>query len=399
MNRLFNRIFTVITLSFILLPEIIFAQNITNTLATGGVFSIINGANTYFTVKQSTGLIGIGTNATDPRAQLEIGGTDGLLVRGTVNTGTVRALGAGLRLHWYPRKGAFRVGNAETSYWDDDGTSYPKLALYSIAMGYQPRATAVATTAIGAYNHATGDYALSLGSYSQATASHAIAIGTQVYATGIYSIAMGSGANTNGRDGAMVVGDDTYFQTAYAAADNQLTMRFSGGFRFWTSYPDSTAGVYMRHGQSGWSNYCDKNMKENFEPVDGEWILGKIKNMPITKWNYKKTDPNEKYIGPISQDFHAAFHLNGTDSLGINSISIDGVNMAAIKALEKRTSEMKAVIDFLIKENKELKEHVSNVNKVNDELQELRKLKAELQDQLKIVKAKNERENVASITK
>ena len=395
MNRLFNRIFTVITLSFILLPEIIFAQNITNTLATGGVFSIINGANTYFTVKQSTGLIGIGTNATDPRAQLEIGGTDGLLVRGTVNTGTVRALGAGLRLHWYPRKGAFRVGNAETSYWDDDGTSYPKLALYSIAMGYQPRATAVATTAIGAYNHATGDYALSLGSYSQATASHAIAIGTQVYATGIYSIAMGSGANTNGRDGAMVVGDDTYFQTAYAAADNQLTMRFSGGFRFWTSYPDSTAGVYMRHGQSGWSNYCDKNMKENFEPVDGEWILGKIKNMPITKWNYKKTDPNEKYIGPISQDFHAAFHLNGTDSLGINSISIDGVNMAAIKALEKRTSEMKAVIDFLIKENKELKEHVSNVNKVNDELQELRKLKAEL----KIVKAKNERENVASITK
>ena len=399
MNRLFNRIFTVITLSFILLPEIIFAQNITNTLATGGVFSIINGANTYFTVKQSTGLIGIGTNATDPRAQLEIGGTDGLLVRGTVNTGTVRALGAGLRLHWYPRKGAFRVGNAETSYWDDDGTSYPKLALYSIAMGYQPRATAVATTAIGAYNHATGDYALSLGSYSQATASHAIAIGTQVYATGIYSIAMGSGANTNGRDGAMVVGDDTYFQTAYAAADNQLTMRFSGGFRFWTSYPDSTAGVYMRHGQSGWSNYCDKNMKENFEPVDGEWILGKIKNMPITKWNYKKTDPNEKYIGPISQDFHAAFHLNGTDSLGINSISIDGVNMAAIKALEKRTSEMKAVINFLIKENKELKEHVSNVNKVNDELQELRKLKAELQDQLKIVKAKHERENVASITK
>ncbi|NJD22678.1 MAG: hypothetical protein FIA82_08430 [Melioribacter sp.] len=383
----------------IIFSAVISAQNIVNTLAAGGIFSIINGANTYFTVKQSTGLVGIGTNATDPKAQLEIGGTDGLLVRGTINSGTARALGAGIRLHWYPRKGAFRAGMAETTYWDDDGSSYPKMALYSCAIGYQPRATGVASFALGAYSKATGDYSLSAGSYSEASASHAIAIGTQVYASGIYSIAMGSGANTNGKDGAVVIGDDTYFQTAYAAADNQLTMRFSGGYRLWSSYPDSTAGVYMRHGQSGWSNYCDKNMKENFEPVDGEWVLGKIKNMPITKWNYKKTDPTEKYVGPVSQDFYAAFHLNGTDSLGINSISIDGINMAAIKALEGRTSEMKAVIDLLVKENKELKERLSNVSNVNDELLELRKLKAELQEQLKIVKAKNEREDVVLISK
>ena len=391
MYKIIFKKFLITAISIYCLSNSVSAQNITNTLATGGIFSIINGANTYFTVKQSTGLVGIGTNATDPRAQLEIGGTEGLLVRGTINSGTVRALGAGLRLHWYPRKGAFRVGNAETSYWDDDGTSYPKMALYSIAMGYQPRATAVASNAIGAYNHATGDYALSLGSYSQATASHAIAIGTQAYATGIYSIAIGSGANTNGRDGAMVIGDDAYFQTAYSVQDNSLTMRFIGGYRLWSSYPDSTAGVYMRHGQSGWSNYSDRNMKENFETVDGEWILGKIKNMPITKWNYKKTDPNEKYIGPISQDFHAAFHLNGTDSLGINSISIDGVNMVAVQALEKRTSELKTVIEFLIDENKKLKDQLANVSKAQDELVEF---KTELQKQLKILKVKNEREDV-----
>ena len=384
----------------------IFAQNIVNTLAAGGIFSIINGANTYFTVKQSTGLVGIGNNATDPKAQLEIGGTEGLLVRGTVNSGTVRALGAGVRLHWYPRKGAFRVGNAESSYWDDDGTSYPKMALYSIGMGYQPRASGVASTAIGAYNQATGDYALALGSYSQATQSHAIAIGTQAYATGIYSIAIGSGANTNGRDGCLVIGDDTYFQTSYSAQDNSCTMRFSGGYRLWSSYPDSTAGVYMRHGQSGWSNYSDRNKKENFKSVDGELLLSKIKNIPITEWNYKKTDPNERYIGPMAQDFYAAFHLGGTDSLGINSISIDGVNMAGVQALEKRTSEMKNNMEKIIKqnellinENQKLREQLSNVSNVSDELLELRKLKTELQEQLKIVKAKNERENIALISK
>ena len=406
MNKVFNRVSSVILFALLLFTNLSYAQNIANTIASGGTYIIADATYTYFYLSQSSGLFGLGRSVTNPRAQLEIGGYDGLLVTGTANQGTARALGAGVRLHWYPRKGAFRAGMAETTWWDDDGSSTPKLALYSIAMGYQPRATAVASTALGAYNKATGDYALSLGSYSQATASHAIAIGTQVYASGIYSIAMGSGADTNGRDGAMVVGDDTYFQTAYAAADNQLTMRFSGGFRFWTSYPDSVAGVYMRHGQSGWSNYCDKNMKENFEPVDGEWILGKIKNMPITKWNYKKTDPNEKYIGPISQDFHAAFHLNGTDSLGINSISIDGVNMAGIKALEKRTSllndKMQKIIEqneLLISENKILKEKLIYVEKISSELDELRKLTAELQDELKIVKAKNESENIALIQK
>jgi hypothetical protein len=372
------------------------AQDIINTLATGGIFSIVNGANTYFTVKHSTGLVGIGTNATDPRAQLEIGGTDGLLVRGTVNSGTIRALGAGLRLHWYPRKGAFRVGNAESTYWDDDGTSYPKMALYSIGMGYQARATAVASNSIGAYNHATGDYSLSLGSYSQATASHAVAIGTQAYATGIYSIAMGSGANTNGRDGSFVLGDDSYFQTAYSSADNQLTMRFSGGYRLWSSYPDSTAGVYMRHGQSGWSNYSDRNKKENFRKVDGEELLEKLRNISVTEWNYKKTDPRDRYIGPMAQDFYAAFHLGGTDSLGINTISIDGVNMAGVKALEQRTRELKSILatvqqqnTALLEDNRKMKEQLAGLNAVSEQVAALKQLKAELQEQLKLVKAKN----------
>jgi trimeric autotransporter adhesin len=374
----------------------LFAQNITNTLATGGIFSIINGASTYFTVKQSTGLVGIGTNATDPKAQLEIGGTEGLLVRGTINNGTIRALGAGLRLHWYPRKGAFRVGNAESSYWDDDGTANPKMSLYSIAMGYQPRASAVASTAIGAYNQATGDYSLSLGSYSQATQSHAVAIGTQAYATGIYSMALGSGANTNGKDGSFVFGDDAYFQTAYSSADNQLTMRFIGGYRLWSSYPDSTAGVYMRHGQSGWSNYCDRNMKENFRELDGEEVLDKLHNIPVTEWNYKKTDPEMKYVGPVAQDFYAAFHLGGTDSLGINTISIDGVNMAGVKALDTRTREMKKVLTTiqeqntaLVEENKKLKEQLADLKDVSEQVTALKQLKAEMIEQLKIIKAKN----------
>jgi hypothetical protein len=357
-------------------------------LTTGGTFSLLNGANTYLTVKQSTGLVGIGTNATDPRAQLEIGGTDGFLVRGTVNSGTVRALGAGLRMHWYPRKGAFRVGNAETSYWDDDGTANPKMSLYSIGMGYQPRASAVASTAIGAYNQATGDYSLSLGSYSQATQSHAVAIGTQAYATGIYSFAFGSGANTNGRDGSVVVGDDAYFQTAYASADNQLTMRFIGGYRLWSSYPDSVSGVYMRHGQSGWSAYCDRNKKTNFRKLNFEEVLKKVDKMPVTEWNYKGND-TMKYVGPMAQDFWQAFQLGGTDSLGISSICIDGVNMAAIKGLIQRTDELNATLAKLKEQKQKVAQYKIILQQRNEVLINLKKELIEIKAEISKYAIKN----------
>ncbi len=351
--------------------------NFTNTLGSGGSFLIKDSTYNYLSLPQSTGLMGVGRNVTSPRAQLEIGGTDGLLCTGTINTGTVRALGGGVRMHWYPRRGAFRVGMAESSYWDDDGTTTSKMGLYSVGMGYQPRATGAGSTAIGAYNWATGDYALALGSYSRATASHAIAIGTQAYATGIYSIALGAGADTNGKDGAVVIGDDTYFQTAYASNDNQLTMRFSGGYsdddsgapdyvagqrkayRFWTSYPDSTAGVYMNHGDNSWRSYCSRDLKENFAPVDGEEILGKIRDLPITQWNYKAADPSVKFIGPVAEDFWDAFRLGGTDNKGINGFAIDGVNMAGVKALERRSSGMKAEMARMQTEIDQLKAELS----------------------------------------
>ncbi len=129
---------------------------------------------------------------------------------------------------------------------------------------------------------------------------------------------------------------------------NQITMRFSGStsgdpktYRFWTSYPGDTAGVYMNRGASGWSSYSSRDLKENFRQLDGEEVLGKIRDMSVTEWNYKGT-PELKYIGPVAEEFWEAFHLNGDDNKGINSVSIDGVNMAGVQALEKRTSDMKA---------------------------------------------------------
>ncbi|HPG40589.1 MAG TPA: tail fiber domain-containing protein [bacterium] len=326
----------------------LYSQSTTLTLPTAdntSSFDVINSGTTNLLKVEGTGKVGL--QQANPRAQLEVGGYNGILSTGAIGSGDVIAPGAGARFMWYPRTGAFRAGVAESNYWDDDGTGSPKLALYSIAMGYRPRATGSYSVAIGTNNYATGQHSLALGSYTQALADYAIAIGYDAWATGVHSMCIGAGLSTNGKEGAVLIGDNTPFARVYASSNNQLTMRFTGGFRLWSSFIDSVSGVYMRPNQSGWSNYCDRNKKENFEELDFENLLAGIKSMPVTKWNYKASDPSIKYIGPVAQDFYAAFQLGGTDSLGINTICIDGVTLAGVKGLINRTDELKSAVEEL----------------------------------------------------
>jgi chromosome segregation ATPase len=72
----------------------------------------------------------------------------------------------------------------------------------------------------------------------------------------------------------------------------------------------------------------------------------------------------------MAQDFWQAFHLGGTDSLGINSISIDGVNMAAIQALEKRTTQLNEKTAELNEKTAELSEKTTKLNEKTAELQQ-----------------------------
>ncbi len=68
--------------------------------------------------------------------------------------------------------------------------------------------------------------------------------------------------------------------------------------------------------------------------------------MRMGSWNYKVQDPKQfRHYGPMAQDFFAAF---GNDGIGfaendttIASADFDGINMIAIKALERRTQEVK----------------------------------------------------------
>ncbi len=78
----------------------------------------------------------------------------------------------------------------------------------------------------------------------------------------------------------------------------------------------------------------DRNQKENFSPISGQEVLDKLSAIEITRWNYK-ADTGIQHVGPMAQDFYAAFGL-GIDDRHISMVDADGVALAAIKALSEQ---------------------------------------------------------------
>jgi hypothetical protein len=98
----------------------------------------------------------------------------------------------------------------------------------------------------------------------------------------------------------------------------------------------------------------DRNLKRDIEPVDGEDVLERIASMPISTWSYRTDDPSVRHLGPMAQDFHAAFGLGKTDR-AYDAIDAHGVELAAIKALYERLQRDEALIERLEQDNHELR--------------------------------------------
>ncbi|HYR12311.1 MAG TPA: tail fiber domain-containing protein, partial [Longimicrobium sp.] len=158
----------------------------------------------------------------------------------------------------------------------------------------------------------------------------------------------GKNARTANRQGSIVLGDGCASfssDSVYATANNQITMRGCGGVRVFTNQSLSS-GVFLAAGGSAWSSVSDRSRKENFLQIDGEDLLARLRTVPVTTWNYLAQDRSIRHMGPMAQDFYAAFGLGESD-LMISSIDIDGVNLAAVQALTARTEALQAENDEL----------------------------------------------------
>ncbi len=104
-------------------------------------------------------------------------------------------------------------------------------------------------------------------------------------------------------------------------------------------------GAFLTNG-GVWTNASDINKKENFTTPDAADMLKKIAALPITQWRYKGTE--EYHVGPMAQDFKAAFNL-GTDDKSISTIDPGGIALLAIQQLIKENETLRKRIEALEK--------------------------------------------------
>jgi hypothetical protein len=97
-----------------------------------------------------------------------------------------------------------------------------------------------------------------------------------------------------------------------------------------------------------WINSSDRNLKENFSPVNPADILDEVAALPIARWNYKN-DTSTPHLGPVAQDFHASFNLGG-DERSISTVDEGGVALAAIQGLNQKLEEHDRALEQLVKQ-------------------------------------------------
>ena len=167
---------------------------------------------------------------------------------------------------------------------------------YNIASGGQ------STVAGGVGNNASGFYAMVGGGYSNT-------------ANGSYSFAAGISANDGGFNNVFIWGDSG---GGTATGPNQFNVHASGGIIL--------NGVVL--------HASDRNLKEDFAAVSAREVLDKVLKMPVSTWRFKSEDDTVRHIGPMAQDFKAAFgygvsdkHITATDADGVALAAIQGLNL------------------------------------------------------------------------
>ncbi len=281
------------------------------------------------------------------------------------SSGGIAAQGAGTRLMWYPQKAAFRAGYVNGTQWDD-----ANIGNSSVAIGENVRASA--------------DHGVAFGLRSTASQISAFAVGEDNTASGAASVAMGYRASTNAKQGSFVFADKSTVDTLRAGVNHSANWRTSGGFRIFTASNLST-GVTIQSGASvsnwgqsnaviststgaslstggAWTNASDVNRKHSFLHVDGEDILSRLRQLPISSWSYRTETDSVRHLGPTAQAFRAAFGL-GSDQVSIATVDADGVSLAGVKALDARTLAQQTRIGALERENAALRARLDRLER------------------------------------
>jgi len=95
------------------------------------------------------------------------------------------------------------------------------------------------------------------------------------------------------------------------------------------------------------------HLKEHFAPVDVQDVLARLADLPLTTWSYIADEQATPHMGPMAEDFYAAYGL-GADNAHISPLDVNGVTMASIQALYEQLKGTQARVETLDRQQAEL---------------------------------------------
>jgi trimeric autotransporter adhesin len=304
---------------------------------------------------------------------------------GTGCAAQIPATGVGTRFMWHPCRGAVRFGRAPigagATTWDDAnmndftfgggnqviadgyasfafGDQVTVTSTVGVGMGSGITVSGTAGFSAGASNVCSGFACTAIGYTVRAGGQGSVALGYRTSAIGDYTVALGYRASSNGTcpagpdagnpcKGTFAAGDESTTDSVRNQTSNEFRIRYNGGIRLRVSTAANgntpgaggNVGCDLTVAVPSWTCASSRTLKENYAPVNGEDVLIRLRSVPVTTWNMIGADANVLHLGPVAEDFYAAFGLGlGETAIGLGDI--DGVNLAAAKALEARTVDL-----------------------------------------------------------
>lgn len=164
----------------------------------------------------------------------------------------------------------------------------------------------------------------------------------------LFSAGDGNGTNNAG-----------FFVDNYNGSTQHRRMQLApDGSAFIRSNTSGTnTGVTLPAGGGAWSSLSDRNVKTAIAAIDPLAILDRLVHMPVSEWSYTAQGGGIRHVGPMAQDFSAAFSI-GEDETHISTIDADGVAFAAIQGLNQKVDAGSAA---LREENARLRAELGDV--------------------------------------
>lgn len=106
-----------------------------------------------------------------------------------------------------------------------------------------------------------------------------------------------------------------------------------------------------------------RSIKHAIRPLDAASVLETVRDLPLYHWIYKADPVQAEHVGPMAEEFYAAFGL-GRDDKHVSPSDSAGLALAAVQGLDDELQNLRASRRELVEQNRGLVRRVQELERV-----------------------------------